>query len=258
MLRIFGGLLFVILAAIGAFILSMRAQIPDDRFDLQPVFSESVVTEQGRVIVFGATRNTGLEVVKILRARGEPVTALVRPTSDRSELEALGVDLVEGDAMDPASLAEAFEGQKIRAVVTTIGCLNCEPPPDYEGNRNIAEAAKAAGVKRMLLVTTIGAGDSADTPPFVSRAVLQKILPMKTKAEEHLKGSGLDYTIVRPGGLMSKPPTGNGFLSEDVKTFGFIFRADLAQLIVACLDDPNTIGKTFAAADLNRSLPWSE
>ena len=169
-----------------------------------------------------------------------------------------GTVIVEGDATDPASLAEAFEGQKIRAVVSTIGCLNCEPPPDYVGNRNIAEAAKAANVNRMLLVTTIGAGDSVDTPPFVSKAVLQKILPLKTQAEDHLKASGLDYTIIRPGGLMSKPPTGNGFLSEDPKTFGFIFRADLAQLIVGCLDDANTIGKTFSAADLNRTLPWSE
>lgn len=258
MLRIFGGLLVVILAAIGAFILSMRANVPDDRFTLQSVYDQSVVEKQGRVLVFGATRNTGLEVVKILRDRGEPVTAFVRPTSDRTELEALGVDFAEGDATDPSTLPAAFAAHRIRAVVSTIGCLSCEPPPDFEANRNIADAAEAAGVKRMLLVTTIGAGDSADTPPFVSRAVLQKILPLKTRAEEHLKASDLDYTILRPGGLLSAPATGNGFLSENPETFGFIYRSDLAQLIVGCVDDPNTIGKTFAAADLNRAFPWSK
>jgi uncharacterized protein YbjT (DUF2867 family) len=261
MLRIFGGLLIVIIVAVGALIMSMRANPPTDTFELQPIVDEAAVMEQGRVLVFGGTRNTGLEVIRILRARGEPVTAFVRPTSDRTELEALGVDFAEGDAMDPATLPEAFAANKIRAVVSTIGCLSCEPPPDFEGNRNIVEAAKAAGVSRAILVTSIGAGDSGDTPPFVSRLVLQKILPLKTQAEEHLKASGLDYTIIRPGGLTpssSSAPTGNGYLTEDRAAFGFINRSDLAQLIVGCLDDPNTIGKTFAAADLNRAFPWSD
>ena len=133
--------------------------------------------------------------------------------------------------MDPSTLAAAFTANRIRAVVSTIGCLSCEPPPDFEGNRNIADAAEEAGVKRMILVTTIGAGDSANTPPFVSRAVLQKILPLKTRAEDYLKASSLEYTIVRPGGLMSSPPTGNGVLSENPETFGFIYRSDLAQLL---------------------------
>lgn len=258
MLRIFGGLLIVIFAALGAFVLSMRAQVPEDQFTLNPVVDETLPEQEGRVLVFGGTRNTGLEVVRILRERGEPVTALVRPTSDTSQLEALDVDLAEGDAMDAETLAGAFEERKIRAVVSTIGCLSCDPPPAYEGNRNIIDAAKTAGVERIVLITTIGSGDSADTPPFISRAFLQKILPLKTAAEEHLKESGLDYTIIRPGGLTPSTPSGQGYLSEDPEAFGFISRPDLARLIVACLDDANTIGKTFAAADASKAFPWSD
>ena len=115
-----------------------------------------------------------------------------------------------------------------------------------------------AGVRRVVLITSIGAGDSKDAAPLLSRFVLRRILPLKTEAEAHLRESGLDYTIIRPGGLSNAPPTGNGYLSEDRAAFGFIYRSDLAQLIVGCLDDDRTVGKVFAAADANRASPWSK
>ena len=60
--------------------------------------------------------------------------------------------------------------------------------------------------------------------------------------------SGLEFTIIRPGGLRHGPATGQGYLSENPETFGYIDRAELAQLMVASLDDDRTIGKTFSAA----------
>src|SRR5690606_16495068 len=116
------------------------------------------------------------------------------------------------------------------AVISTIGCLRCEPPPDFIGNRNIIDAARNNGIGRFILITTVGAGDSHDAANLLSRIVLRPILPLKTRAEDHLRASGLAYTIIRPGGLRpeSTEATGLGYLTEDRGSLGFIHRADLA------------------------------
>lgn len=208
------------------------------------------------VLLFGGTRNTGLEVARILTGRGDRVTAFVRATSDRSGLEPLGVNFVVGDALEADTVRAAFQSGDYTAAITTVGCFGCDPRPDYLGNANIFDAAEAAGVSRLLLVTTIGAGDSFKAAPWMARMFLREILPLKTRAEEHLTASSLDYTIIRPGALRSKPPTGNGYLSESRKAEGIIGRADLAALIVEALDDHATRGKVFAAVDSGLPYPW--
>jgi uncharacterized protein YbjT (DUF2867 family) len=209
-----------------------------------------------RVLIFGATRNTGLDVAEILANRGDKVTAFVRPSSDLSGLEPFAVDYVEGDAVDMDTVEAAFVDHDYTAVITTIACFSCDPKPDYIGNRNIFDAAQAAGVKRVILITTVGAGDSYDSAPLPARRFLKDILPLKTQAEDHLKSLDLDYTIIRPGGLKSDPPTGQAYLSDSREAFGIINRADLAQLIVGVLDDNDTIGKTLAAMDADMVFPW--
>ena len=224
-----------------------------------PVFEMEADTppEGGHhVLLFGGSRNTGLEVAKLLAARGDRVTAFVRPSSDRSGLEPLGVAFAVGDALDAQSVKAAFDAGEYTAVITTIGCFSCDPRPDYLGNANIFDAAADAGVDRMLLVTTIGAGDSYNAAPWLARVFLREILPLKTQAEEHLLASGLDYTIIRPGALRSDAPTGSGYLSEDRKTEGIINRSDLGGLIVAALDDHSTSGKILAAVDSKLNYPW--
>jgi uncharacterized protein YbjT (DUF2867 family) len=207
------------------------------------------------VLIFGATRNTGLDVAEILSKRGDKVTAVVRSGSDSSGLKALGVTIVAGDAMDMESVRAAFAGKNYRAVLTTIACFSCNPKPDYLGNKNIFDAAKEAGAKRVVLVTTIGAGNSYDSAPWSARSFLKDMLPLKTQAEDHLKSLGLDYTIIRPGGLTFTPATGEGWLSEDPAAFGVIGREELARLVVGVLDDDRTAGKTFSAFDDSLLFP---
>ena len=201
----------------------------------------------GGVLIFGGTRNTGLEVAKLLAAKDVPVTAFVRPTSDRSGLVPLGAAFVEGEALDVESVRAAFEDRKYRAIVTTLGCNFCDTPPDYKGNRNVFDAAKAAGVSRVIFVSSIGAGNSEKAMPWVARLVLGENLKRKTKAEDHLLASDLAYTIIRPGNLKDGEPTGVRVLSEDPSTSGVIRRSDLAVLIVDALGDDATIGKVFSA-----------
>jgi uncharacterized protein YbjT (DUF2867 family) len=252
LLKILGGFVLLIVVLVAWLAIMMSPTIPEDTFELQPVDAVGGLN----VMVFGATGNLGREVVADLVEQGDKVTAFVRTTSDRSALGPLGVEFAVGDAMELDTIVAAFEQGEYDAAIATIGSFQAEIPPDYIGNANIADAAKVTGVKRMILISTVGAGDSIDAAPLPSRIVLSKILPLKTQAEDHLKASGLDYTIIRPGGLpYTTNSTGRGLLSEDRNTMGFILRADLARLIVGVLHDDRTIGKTFAAVDPELTYP---
>ena len=212
----------------------------------------------GAVLVIGGTRATGLEVVKILKARGDDVIVLARPTSDATEAEQAGARIARGDAMNPADLAAIFAGNSIRGVISTLGARSLDGPrPDYEGNRNSVDAAKAAGVRRFVLVTVIGAGDSFDAAPWVARRFLKNVIPDKTRAEDHLRASGLDYTIIRPGGLLPKEAEGRAYLTPDTGAMSWIRRTDLARLSVQALDDPKAIGQVYHAHDPDRTRFWS-
>ncbi|MAF83903.1 MAG: SDR family oxidoreductase [Gammaproteobacteria bacterium] len=255
-LRFIGALFLLLILVIGGVALTLEASLPTNAIDLRPMSKTPITSEATSILIFGATRNTGLMVARLLEARGENVTAFVRPVSDTTELKKIGVELVVGDAMDIATVQAAFEGRDYEAVLTTIGCLSCVPPSDYQANANVIKAAMQAGVRRLVLVTSIGSGDSLAAVPALSARFLAKTIPLKTHAEEDLRASGLEYTIIRPGGLRSGRRTGHGTLSEDRDVFGYIFREDLAELIVSVFDDSATIGKTLAAVDAYRRFPW--
>lgn len=202
------------------------------------------------ILLFGATRATGFEVARLLAGRGEPVTAVVRPGSDGAPLRELGVTVLAGDIMDPASVRAAFDSGRFRAVISTVGGRRGEQPrPDLEGIRHVIAAAQEAGVPRMLMVTMIGAGDSASAVAPKVHEMLGEAMAAKTAAEELLAASGLDYTILRPGGMTSDPATGTAILSDDHQRMGVITRADLAALLVRCLDDPAASGRIWHAVD---------
>jgi len=204
----------------------------------------------GGVFVLGATRETGLETVQLLRQRGETVTALARPESDRQDLEAVGVNIVLGDAFERADLDTILADGGFRAVISSLGGHFRDPRRvDFEGNKNAIDAAKGAGVNRYLMVTMIGCGNSLNALSPEAQEIFGKTLALKNQAEEYLMASGLDYTILRPGGMNSEPATGRGMLSEDRNMMGTIHRADLAQLILDCLDDESAIGKIYATVD---------
>lgn len=249
----------VLLLALIAWVLI--SGIEGDRPDagLNPV---SATPGAGAVLVIGGTRATGLEVVRLLRARGDDVVVLARPSSDASAAEALGARIVRGDAMNPADLTAALAavppGGNFRAIVSTLGTTSVDGPrPDFDGNRNAVDAARFAGVQRFVLVTMIGAGDSLNAMPAIARYFLRKVTPEKTKAEDYLKTSGLDFTIIRPGGLLNKEAQGKAYLTEDTRAMAWIRRTDLAILVVQALDDPRSIGKVYHAFDPDRTRFWS-
>jgi len=111
---------------------------------------------------------------------------------------------------------------------------------DLGGAVKLIEAAKAAGIRRYVIVSSMG----ADHPERAS-GTFGAYLAAKSKADAALRASGLDYTVVRPGGLTDDPGTGTVDVSERLGRRGQIPRDDVAAALVAVLDAPNTIGKTF-------------
>lgn len=205
------------------------------------------------VLIFGASRETGLEVAKILVARGDAVVAFARPESDLTELKKLPPQqIVYGDALDPVAVGKAFASGRFHAVVCTIGGKRGQVPrPDFEGVKVIVDTAKklTTSVPRILLVTVIGAGDSRGAVAPKVLEVLGEVIRLKTLAENYLVASGLPYTILRPGGMTDAPASGTAIRTEDHATMGVISRADLARLVVECLDDETTAGKVFHTVD---------
>jgi uncharacterized protein YbjT (DUF2867 family) len=243
----------VLLVVAYVFVLSGSFHTPVNVATLAPYQSPG-----GPILVFGGTRATGLEIVRALRERGETVVVAVRASSDTSELDKLGVRTVPANALNAAEVNDAVASDQFAAVISTLGTTRGDQAnrPDFDGNRNVFDAAKRNGVKRVIFITVIGAGDSLAAAPLPARRALKEVIELKTRAEDHLKASGLDYTIIRPGGLSDRGATGQAFLAADPEAFSYISRKDLAALSVAALGDPSTIGKTYAAYDPTRKTLW--
>jgi len=203
-----------------------------------------------KILLFGASQRTGLEVARLLVQRGDKVTAFVRPTSDLTELNKLGVSFVTGDVRNATDVAAAFAADNFDAVISTFGgARGDDPRPDFIGTCNIVDAARARGVQRILMTTVIGAGDSRGAVADNVMKFLGPVIAEKTRAEDYLTAGGLNATILRPGGMGSAAATGTAIKTEDHSVMGMIQRADLAALLVECLDDDATIGKIYHAID---------
>jgi uncharacterized protein YbjT (DUF2867 family) len=205
------------------------------------------------ILIFGATRETGLEVAKLLTARGDAVAAFARPASDLAEMKALPLQqIVYGDVLDPVAVGKAFAAGRFKAVVCTIGGQRGQVPrPDFEGVKVIVDSIRKLdmSVPRMILVTVIGAGDSRGAVAPKVLEVLGEVIRLKTLAEDYLMSSGLRWVILRPGGMNSDPASGTAIRTEDHGRMGVITRADLARLIVECIDDESTDGHVYHAVD---------
>ncbi len=202
------------------------------------------------VLIFGATRNTGFETAKLLRDRGDTVTAVVRAASDVSALKALGVSLVAADAFDAAQLQTALNGLRCDAALCSLGNTPyAAQKVDHIAVANVVDACVVIGIKRFILISSVGAGNSRPALSAQAEKFLGSVCALKTLGENHLLQAGLNYTVIRPGGLGHGPASGRGILTEDPLTSGGIRRAEVARLAVECLDDPTTIGKIYSAIE---------
>lgn len=207
------------------------------------------VSAARRVAIFGASSGIGVELARRLAAHGTPALAVTRGDPPEA-LAAAGATLVRGDVLQRADVERALATEPgPEAVVSLVGGrpFRKDSPPDWDGNRNLIDAARAAGIRRFVLVSSIGAGGSRAAAPWIARLVLGRFMALKTQAEDYLRASGLDWTIVRPGHLTDQPANGRGQLLEDETISGAIPRADVAALVERLLHDDASIGRSYAA-----------
>ncbi|MFO5527270.1 MAG: SDR family oxidoreductase [Cuspidothrix sp.] len=209
------------------------------------------------IFLAGASRGVGKEIAKYLIEKQIPVKALLRTEAAAVELKTMGIYPVLGDALNLTDVEQGILGNEpIQAVISTLGGLPTDNiKPDYIGNKNLIDAAVKAGVQKFILVTSIGSGNSVVAMPPQALEALKPVLIEKEKAEQYLISSGLNYTIIRPGGLKSEPATNNGIITENPHIVGSIHRADVAELVCRCLNSPNTNNKIFSAIDRNMVYP---
>lgn len=197
------------------------------------------------ILVIGATGGTGREIVKQALARGHHVTALARnPSRVRDAHERLVI--VQGDVMDPASLERAVHNQD--AVVCALGHKRWLGPSQIlsAGTRNVVNAMKAAGVRRLVVETALGVGDSAGRLGlYYTLFTIPLILPFywydKGRQERVVRESGLDWVIVRPGQLTGGKKRGEYQHGPRVGNYLWsvrISRADTADFML------NQLGET--------------
>ncbi|RZQ65369.1 NAD(P)-dependent oxidoreductase [Amycolatopsis suaedae] len=209
-----------------------------------------------RVTVFGATGGVGVQVVRQALDAGHDVTAVVR---DPARLDAGPHDRLEvltADVMDPAAIEPAVAGRD--AVFCSLGPRGSGPTTVVtDGVRSIVTAMRAAGTRRLLVVTASGFHTEGDgvlvrgvLKPLVGRMLRHQFADM-ARAERVVEDSGLDWTIVCPPRLRDKPYTGRvrSRVGANVRGGFSIRRPDVAAYLLRAAADTSLVGKpVFIAA----------
>ncbi|HVT44647.1 MAG TPA: SDR family oxidoreductase [Thermoanaerobaculia bacterium] len=196
-------------------------------------------------LVVGATGSLGSDICRRLRSRGHDVRGLVRPSSNPDTVSALrqmGVETVEGDLRDPASLEPACNGADV--IISTVTSIRSRQSgdsfaeTDTQGQANLIDAAARSGVKRFVYISFSG-NLGGDDPLTVA----------KRSTEEKLQNSGIHYTILRPSLFMEvwlSPHLGFDYPNAKAVIFGtglrplsWISQGDVAELAVLTSISPD-------------------
>ena len=199
------------------------------------------------ILVVGATGNLGGAVTRMLLAQGQPVRILARSQSNYQPLVDSGAQVVLGDLKQRSSLDPACQG--VETVITTANSVarGGEDNPqtvDLQGNRNLIDTAKAAGINQFIFVSALTADPNSPVP----------FIQAKGKTEDSLRASGLPYTIIAPNlymeiwaamvvgmpAMMGQPVT---IVGGGRRKHSFISASDVATFILAAIGNPAAINQ---------------
>jgi uncharacterized protein YbjT (DUF2867 family) len=195
------------------------------------------MNERKNVLVAGANGTTGRIIIDLLKKSEvyQPI-AMVRKQVQKNHFENQGVSTVLADLEE--NLSQAV--QNTNKVIFAAGSKGKNVVGvDQEGAKTLTDAAKLAGLEKFVMLSSMGADN-----PAVSDT-LEDYLRAKQNADEHLRSSGLNYSIVRPGSLIDDDGTGKIQLNEKLKIQGRISRADVAKTLVEALEDDVKQNQTF-------------
>jgi uncharacterized protein YbjT (DUF2867 family) len=198
-----------------------------------------------KVLIAGGHGKIAMELTRLLSERGDEVHSMIRnpdhaaDVTDAGAAEAVHCDL---ETDDEERIADGVDG--VDAIVFAAGAgpgsgSERKETMDYGGAVKLIDAAKDRGVDRYVIVSSMGAD-----PDHAGEDTFDVYLRAKGRADAALAESGLDFTIVRPGGLTDEPATGQVFISNGGER-GQVPRADVAAVLAETLHAETTIGKTF-------------
>ncbi|HEX7075695.1 MAG TPA: SDR family oxidoreductase [Hyphomicrobiaceae bacterium] len=205
------------------------------------------------ILVIGASRGTGLETVRKALAAGHHVRALARSAASIPIVDER-LEKITGDATDRTALLNALEG--IDAVIVTLG-VSPSLSTSLSGTRLFSTATRALvdtmkekGVRRLVAITGIGAGESRGHggPLYdwvIFPLMLKRVYDDKDMQEQIIRRSGLDWTIVRPGLLTNGPETGRyrALLDPAQWRADSISRADVADFLAKEVTERKYVGQ---------------
>jgi NADH dehydrogenase len=207
------------------------------------------------ILITGGSGYLGSHITKRLAQNGDPVRAMVRDrerAGQEGRLSGLKINLAEADVLRPKTLSVAFEG--VTTVIHTVAIAiekggRKYEDINYQGTVNIVDAAKAAGARRFMNISQLGADSSL---PY-------RFLASKGKAQEHVAGSGLDWTAFRPSTIWGpEDEFANSFarlipltpiifpiVGDENARFQPVWVEDVVTCVVKALADPETYGKEY-------------
>ena len=199
------------------------------------------------ILVAGATGQTGSRVVQQLKNLGyNNILAMTRNKERAISKLGSDIDWVEANVTEPESLQKAFKG--VDRVISTIGSSrepgNGTEAVEYLGLKNMVDAAMDNGVKILVLTSSAGVTDEDNE----LNRILDNVLIWKLKGEDYLRESGLNYSIVRSGGLKPNIPGGQFgvyFSQNDDSRAGQISVDDVASVLIEAANNPDAHGKTY-------------
>src|SRR4051812_38252717 len=195
------------------------------------------------ILVAGGHGKVALRLLRILAEQGHQARGLIRDRGQAADVEAAGGVPVVGDLEKDPTLEPYVKGADAVVFAAGAGPGSGDARKrtvDLGGAVKLVDAAEAIGVRRYLMVSSIGA-----QAPESAAGPMVAYLRAKAEADDYLRASGLDWTVVRPGGLTDEPGTGLIRVSTELGDRGQVPRDDVAAVLAACLTTPDTIGVTF-------------
>ena len=197
-----------------------------------------------RILIVGASKGIGLETTRQALAAGYDVRALARSATSIN-LSDTKLEKVQGDALDQQDVEAALAGVDAVIVTLGVGLGDLFKPVNLfsDVTRVLIDAMKAKGVDRLICITGFGAGDSQASISLLQRVpfriVFGRAYDDKSRQEDLIKKSGLDWTIVRPGVLLNGPRTGRYKVLREPSEWrnGIISRANVADFLIRQIED---------------------